>query len=111
MRTTIKIKSNFFAYHRWKDAPEKVKFLREYHPHTFYIEFEMQVFGLDRDEEFFIVKERLDKFLFGIEYNHFEYSCETIAQNIIKHMKKKYEDRYYKVCVYEDGQNGGCVEE
>lgn len=69
VNTCIGVKTSFEALHRWKDAPDDVKFLRNYHRHIFHVIVRLPVAHDDRQLEFFVVKRLLDTFIkatFGI---------------------------------------------
>ena len=96
--------------HYWKDAPERIKFLREKHRHRFKIIARKEVTHLDRDIEFYLLSEQVYKalqetaqmndmgfFLFN------EMSCETIASKIVN------ECCLSSCSVSEDGENGATV--
>ncbi len=101
----IGIKTSFVAFHRYKDAPEEVEFLKNTHRHKFNVEMQLEVDGLNRDKEFFIEQAKLDSFLAGfiLDDEPLEMSCEMIAKEIF--------DRFnaYSVRVDEDGENYGEV--
>lgn len=107
-KTSIVIRTQFRGLHRYVNAPEEVKYLRDQHRHVFYVEVEMQVQSLERDLEFILVKSFIDEFLakhrFGLDY-----SCEKMADEIIAILLNRYGERSIKCCVYEDNENGGCV--
>ena len=106
MKKGILVKTNFVAFHRWKDAPDEVGFLRDYHRHIFYVEATFQVSHNDRDLEFFTVKKDIDTFIASNYKNKkFDKSCEQIAEEILNN----YGD-CIRVEVYEDNENGGYVE-
>lgn len=110
MNTWIIVKSEFIAQHRWKDAPQKVAFLRNYHRHIFKVELYLRVKKLNRELEFFLVKEELDNFL---EANwagkRLEMSCEMIAEKLLMCFEDIYKTKA-KVSVFEDGENGALCE-
>lgn len=110
MPTWVIVKANFIGFHQWKDAPEEVSFLRDYHRHIFYVELHLQVKDLNRELEFFLVKRKLQSELDKYYSNeHFEESCEMIATRI-----KTYFEEFYKTkcrcSVFEDNENGAMVE-
>jgi len=105
---SIIVKTTFVAEHYWDKAPNEVKFLREKHPHTFFVEAEIEVFKTDRQLEFFMVKRYLDAFIEQtFAYRCFSLSCEQIAEKICGAIKHKYGKRYYSIKVFEDNVNGG----
>lgn len=110
LTTMVWVRSQFVGFHRWKDAPDEVAFLRDWHRHIFYVRMGVQVCGLNREQEFFTLKGKLDLYLNSVFVNHgslknnrFEYSCEQIA-----HMIQKTFDAML-VEVSEDGENGATV--
>lgn len=105
--TTIWVRSQFIAFHRWKDAPIEVAFLRQWHRHVFHVQLELNVNHLERAVEFFMLKEELNKLLSTWENGCWEYSCETFATYIAQHFQENYDVRC--VSVSEDNENGACV--
>lgn len=104
MATHIYVKTQFEALHRWKDAPAKVSFLRNYHRHVFHVRVHFQVTHNDRDIEYFLFKERLDAYIqerFAGQL--FDFSCEHIAEDILVRFRADIVD------VSEDGENGSFV--
>jgi hypothetical protein len=100
----IVVKTQFVAFHRYKDAPEVVRFLREWHRHVFHVELYLDV-DVSRQLEFFMVKETLNEFLkANYEDRFFEFSCEEIAEDILFYFHQAREAR-----VYEDNENGAVV--
>lgn len=98
----IEIRTTFQAQHRWKNAPEEVKFLRNFHRHLFQVEAKFEVIHGERDMEFFITKAKIDKFISKEFANkQFELSCEHIAEKIAKKFKAQ------EVLVREDEENAG----
>lgn len=103
-KTLIEIKTSFTGFHRWINAPEEVKFLREWHRHQFGILVQFEVELLNREKEFFIEKTKIDKYLKDTyEGKYFEESCEMIAKHIFEFFKADY------VRVDEDNQNAGII--
>ena len=98
------------GFHRWVDAPDEVKYLRERHRHKFYFEVKKLVTWTDREIEFIGYGEQMKKFIYdyfepvpgGVEFGTL--SCEMIAEILIV------EAGCSSACVYEDNENGGCVE-
>lgn len=98
------VRTTFAGFHRWKDAPESVAFLRAFHRHVFHVELTVHVTHDNREKEFFTLKEALDDYLAITWLNQkFEDSCEQVARNL--------SDRFqaFKVIVSEDGENGAAV--
>lgn len=111
-RESIVVRSQFVAFHRWKDAPDVVAFLRDYHRHVFKVEVHLAVTHADRQLEFFIVQRDLnDILLHNFEGTRFEASCECVARSIMEKMEAyKAYTSIFKVVVSEDGENDGVVE-
>ena len=109
LKKSIVISSAFVALHRWKDAPEKFAFLRDYHRHVFQVWVQIEVRHNDRDVEFFEALEKLNYYL-GKELSNrkFDYSCEEFASLIFAHMQGDY--AVTSVLVMEDGENGAVLE-
>ena len=106
--TSVWITTQFEAFHRWKDAPAPVAFLRFFHRHTFGVKVSVFVDHDNRDVEFFQLKSRVNLLL--AEHwagQKFEQSCEHIAKDLIERLSKDYAVDY--VSVDEDGENGATV--
>jgi hypothetical protein len=102
--TFVWITTQFVGYHRWKDAPEEVDFLRNWHRHIFHVRVGVEVSALNREVEFFILKKKVDEFLKGAyEGKTFEASCEMIANVILNQFKASV------VTVSEDNENGATA--
>lgn len=103
--TSIFVRTQFEAFHRWKDAPEEVKFLRSYHRHIFHVKATIPVAHDNRDVEFFMFKRQLDEFLREkFAGREFDASCEMLAGWIL--------DKFSSILqaeVSEDGENGATV--
>ena len=107
-KTTIVINTRFSACHLFAQAPSGVEYLKFPHRHEFHVTVEMEVFHDDRELEFILVKQSLDKYLsegLGSE----QMSCEMIASGICKFLKQQYGARDMICTVLEDGENGGKV--
>lgn len=116
MNTFIIVKTQYEGIHRYKDAPDQVSFLRDYHRHIFNIEAKIEVFHEDRELEFIMVKQKINAYFdklkdeYGV-YNMGDQSCEMIAKRIIDLLKENYGNRKITVSVFEDNENGAVVEE
>lgn len=108
------VRTTFVGFHRWKDAPDKCAFLREWHRHVFHVELGVQIEDpskLNREIEFLELKNALDDFIHSQQWhedrdrglNRFEDSCEMIADKIVRQFKGLYCE------VSEDGENGARV--
>ena len=101
----IFVTTDFVAFHNWPGAPQEVEFLRSLHRHIFRVKVVWKVEHDNRDLEFFIQKEKLNKFLqenFSNK-NLIGVSCEMMANKI------KTEFNAESVEVSEDGENGAIV--
>lgn len=102
--------------HFWKDAPEKVEFLRNKHRHTFYIEVKVKVDHADRQIEAITLKHNILKLLdetfprfypykeplhFITAYDFASLSCESLAQFILDKLPAD------SVLILEDNEVGG----
>jgi len=106
----IKVKNQFEWFHKWVDAPDTEKFLRNTHRHIFYVETKIQVEGDDRELEYFAVKKMItvliDQFIVGSEETE---SCEMIAEYIVDRLEIKYPNSRIEVSVLEDNENGSEI--
>ena len=131
---TICVKLQREGFHRWLDAPHEVKYLRNYHRHVYHIKAELGV-GESRELEYFMVQYEINRILdhyikeqefLTPDYMEEEFniitgqdpdstlvigSCEQFANWLVKQLELKYgRDRYIKVSVSEDGENGSSAE-
>lgn len=110
---SCQLRSEF--YHRYKDAPEEVWYLRNIHRHELHIEVKMEVFDDDREVEFIMLKHKIEQFikLMNLTDPNGKYegsSCESLASTIIAYLICEYgENRNYQVTIKEDGENGATV--
>lgn len=106
----ITVKTNFIGFHKYEDAPDEVAFLKNLHRHRFYVEALIQVFHDDRELEFFIVQDALDKDIIPFLFQSPLGSCEMMAEYILWGLVNTYGDhRNYYVEVSEDDENSGTV--
>lgn len=116
--TTIQVRTKFEGVHCYPGAPDEVAYLREPHRHIFGVCVEVEVFDEDRELEFIMLKHMVDGYIsnWAIRKNCCELgtsSCESIAINIYKSISKsvyRADERFWKVTVDEDGENGASVE-
>ena len=99
----IGINTQFTATHHWPDCPfDEVAFLRNPHRHVFHVKMKWKVDHNDRNMEFIMVKNFVDKYL-NKNY-HLQFlgakSCEMIAEELGKEFDADF------VSVYEDNENG-----
>jgi len=95
----------------WDD----VSFLGVPHRHIFHFKVWIEVFHNDRDIEFIQFKRWCERLYSNVEssspvlqLNH--KSCEMIADDLYKEIADKYPDRYVKISVAEDNENGCEIE-
>ncbi len=104
MKIVVWIQTLFEGFHRWKEAPEDIAFLRDYHRHIFDVKIGLEVSHNDRAVEFFQLKRQVDLYIKEhLEGKHFELSCEMIATLLLKQFGASF------VEVSEDGENGATV--
>ena len=83
-----------------------VSFLGYKHRHIFHFKVWIEVFHDDRDIEFIQFKRWLEK-LYAEKTLELDYkSCEMMADDLYKEIKKKYVKRDVRIEVSEDGENG-----
>lgn len=105
MKLFIKIRTSFEGIHRWADAPEEVKFLRDYHRHIFYVSLLKEVLHHDREIEFISLKRKVNEYLnrcYGPN-KPTDNSCEFIAAELLGAFDAQL------VEVSEDGENGAVA--
>ena len=91
--------------HRYKDAPEEVSYLRNYHRHIAHIKVQVEVFHDDREIEFIMLKHELQDHL--SQFNEqLDLSCESLAKGLLYYMQTHYGDRDMMIVVNEDNENG-----
>ncbi len=104
LKTLVWIRTTFEGFHRWKDAPEDVKFLRDFHRHIFEVELGVAVNNDDREIEFFQFKRKVDMYINTHYKNeYFDLSCEMVARKLLNFFHADF------VKVSEDGENGATV--
>jgi len=109
MKTFIKIKTQFEGFHRWKDAPDSVAFLRHLHRHIFNVSVKIKVEKYDREIEYFLALKELNRIVVQLSSDMSgEESCEMLALEIHKKMFEVYE-KELEVEVGEDGENCSIV--
>lgn len=94
--------------HYWPNAKN---YLQYPHRHLFHFRVEMSVTDSDREFEFIAFGRNLqyqtERGIFGTEPVTF--SCETIAEKVVRHLIEVFGDRDYTVEVSEDGENGATI--
>lgn len=102
-----KITAQFEGIHYWKDAKGDESFLKNPHRHIFHIIVYIEQFHNDRDIEYIAFKRWLNKNASKkIDYK----SCEMIAEDLARKIKRKYGNRKLKIEVTEDNENGCILE-
>ena len=86
-----------------------VSFLAHPHRHIFKFRVWIEVFHDDRDIEFIQFKRWLER-LFDQGVLQLDYkSCEMISDDLYKEITAKYPNRFVKIDVAEDGENGSSI--
>jgi len=108
MTNYIWITTQFEGFHKYPDAPDAVRFLRDIHRHTFHVKVYLEIFHDERDVEFIMFKHYIVGLLEnpGLGFK----SCEMISDDIYKNISSSYPGRKVKIEVSEDGENG-CEKE
>lgn len=100
--------TSFEGYHKWSEAPDYVRYLRDLHRHIFHVRCEKLVSHEERDVEFITLKQAISGYIDSLQYHKREeintWSCETWARTILEHFNLD------KVEVSEDDENGAVVE-
>lgn len=110
MKQFIKIPFAFSALHKWENAPEHLKYLRNEHKHNFQGYVLIQVFSSDREISFEDAKECIDTVVESFEGKTFTYSCEQFAKIIFEMIKDFFSGREIRIELTEDGFSGVYVE-
>lgn len=114
-RRQVYCRTQFKGFHYWPDAPEDVRYLRDYHRHIFGVMVTVDVTHGDRDVEFHNLKQHVDNIIDampdGVKYlddDMQRWSCERWAEEIGTVLLADGYD-VYAVEVNEDGENGAVV--
>lgn len=112
-KSFIVVRTEFEGFHFYPNAgaiDPRIKFLESSHRHMFKVCVKIEVFDLDRELEFFLVKWALNDFIKSGNKNNM--SCEMIADDILEnHLFEKYgKHRNYSITVSEDGESDGIIE-
>lgn len=114
--TTVIASFEFEGFHRWEGAQhtEKRQYLTNTHRHIFWVQIELQVFHDDREVEIHDLRD------LGFDFIRSTYpdgqlgkcSCEMIGRQVADHILATLSkaDRWIKVTVLEDKENGACVQ-
>ena len=112
-KLSVGIKTSFIALHCYPEAPNAVSFLRDMHRHVFHVNLETEVSHDDRDIEFILLKEDIDKFISSrLKLREWpdNVSCEMIATDIGNYILENYKVNWVKVLISEDDENYAVVE-
>lgn len=104
--TTVIVNTSFEGFHRYENAPKEVSFLRDVHRHIFHVNVEIEVFHDDRELEFILIKQKLDRYIKLRKWD-VNSSCEQIGEAICRHLTELYGERKIICTVMEDNENGG----
>lgn len=108
MKKQIVISTQFSATHNFPDCsiPEVI-YLQHQHRHVFQIKMKFSVSHNNRDIEFIIMKQEVEKHIAKEYAGKFlgKKSCEMIAEELMEYFGASF------VSVYEDGENGAEIEE
>lgn len=110
MKAQVITQFEIAGFHSYKDAPEKVEFLKNKHRHTFKIKCGYEVSNLDREVEIFIASDQIKFYLtesFGSPCQFGNMSCEMIAKEILEFGKN---DGMIWSEVWEEETGGARVE-
>lgn len=115
--TWIYIKTDFIALHMWSKCDiNEVKWLRNQHRHKVYVEVHVKVEEHDREIEFFVLKDKVDKIIDKLYSNKrikelnnrsMEMICAEIREKLMKEYRYKYDD--IKVKCSEDNEVGAYI--
>lgn len=108
MKTYVYCRLEVEGFHYWPKAPDRVGFLAFNHRHMFHIRATIQVDHGDRQEEFILLKRRVETWLdakYGTPCQFGSMSCEAIARELLEAFGFQF------VEVSEDGENGAVVYE
>lgn len=92
-------------FHKYENAPEDVKFLRNIHRHIFKFKVYIEVKENDREIEFFQFKRFINRCL-SKWLDMDNASCEDMANFLYSDICDKYKGRKIKIDISEDGENG-----
>lgn len=113
---TIVVRTKFRGIHYWANAPEEVAHLANPHRHTFNVSVVMPVFHDDRDKEFLLMQDLVDKVIQDSypQYKSFYFtkdlggrSCEMICKELWCLLSVH--AGIMAISVDEDGENGATL--
>lgn len=112
IRRSIIVRGNVIGFHKWPNAPDEVKFLRDLHRHVFRAYVQIEVEHNQRQHEFFTVQKVLNEQLGMLPIKReddSDMSCEQIAQRLFGNFTSL-NFPVFKVLVSEDGENAAVFE-
>lgn len=110
MKRYVKVSTQKEFFHCWPTAPDEVAFLRTPHRHMLHMYVTVEVTHNERDIEFILLKREVEQLYLEADFT-IDSSCETVAEYLLTKLRNKYgADRYYKVEIYEDNENGAILE-
>jgi len=108
MTNYIWIRTQKELIHEYKNAPNKVSFLKYPHRHLFKFKVYLEVFHKDREVEFILFKRFIDEQLNNIKRSK-DKSCEMLSDWLAERIRLIYPKRDIKIEVSEDGENGSEI--
>lgn len=107
--TAVFCTTRFVWFHKWPEAPESVKYLRDLHRHEFHVKVYVLAKHDDRAIEFQTLKLQVDEYILFHKQTWSESSsCEMLAKDILSGLRVR-ELPVFSVEVLEDGENGALV--
>lgn len=85
-KTLVLLEIPIEGFHKWRLAPPEVVFLRARHRHTFRVKMGFEVEHDDRDQEIFLLRDEVSKYLhnkYGRPCEFDGMSCESIARELL----------------------------
>lgn len=115
-KRTARCQFQIEGFHRWKEAPEDVSYLRHDHRHMFHAEVFIEVSHNDREVEIITLQHKAKRYFDDLGSYHQGYealqfgnqSCETLAERLGTRL---IEESYAVtlVTVLEDNENGASI--
>lgn len=97
------------GFHRYPDAPEEVKYLRDVHRHQFHFKVGVEVTHDNRDIEFHMFQTFLEGLFDSGDLNVDYKSCEMMANDLYEEIEKKYGKLRTFISVAEDLECGAFM--
>ncbi|MBT2282947.1 hypothetical protein J7E78_05265 [Paenibacillus polymyxa] len=121
MKTYVKVKHEIDGVHSYPLATGTHSYLKDTHRHKFYITVKAEVFHMDREIEFFELKDTVSsyfknsfsKFNNSLIYDFGKQSCEMLAKGLMEHLMIVYnthQNRRLIITVSEDNENESEVD-